>query len=93
MIAPQGYLNTWNVGYQSSKANDIALLDSIIADLENYDNVDTREITIVGYGNGAQLALQYSLYNQSATIKHIICYNGYYTLTNTIQHYKIYHIH
>ena len=76
LIAPQGYLNTWNVGYQSSKANDIALLDSIIADLENYDNVDTREITIVGYGNGAQLALQYSLYNQSATIKHIICYNG-----------------
>ena len=69
-------MNTWNVGYQSSKANDIALLDSIIADLENYDNVDTREITIVGYGNGAQLALQYSLYNQSATIKHIICYNG-----------------
>ena len=76
LIAPQGYLNTWNVGYQSSKANDIALLDSIIADLDNYDNVDTREITIVGYGNGAQLALQYSLYNQSATIKHIICYNG-----------------
>ncbi len=76
LIAPQGYLNTWNVGYQASKANDIALLDSIIADLENYDNVDTREITIIGYGNGAQLAMQYSLYNQSATIKHIICYNG-----------------
>ena len=76
LIAPQGYLNTWNVGYQASKADDIALLDSIIADLENYDNVDTREITIIGFGNGAQLALQYSAYNQSATIKHIICYNG-----------------
>ena len=33
---------------------------------------DTREITIIGYGNGAQLALQYSNYNQSATIKNII---------------------
>ena len=76
LIAPQGYNNTWNVGYQSSKADDIALLDSIIADLANYDNVDTREITIIGYGNGAQLALQYSNYNQSATIKNIICYNG-----------------
>ena len=76
LIAPQGYGNEWNVGYQTSKANDIAFIDSIIASLDGYDNVDTREIAIVGFGNGAQLALQYANYTQNASVKHIITYNG-----------------
>ena len=76
LIAPQGYGNEWNVGYQTSKANDVALIDSIIASLDGYDNVDTREIAIVGFGNGAQLALQYANYTQNASVKHIITYNG-----------------
>ena len=29
LIAPQGYSNEWNVGYQTSKADDIAFIDSI----------------------------------------------------------------
>ena len=76
LIAPQGYSNEWNVGYQTSKADDIAFIDSIIASFSLYDNVDTREITILGYGNGAQLALQYSNYSQNASIKNIITFNG-----------------
>ena len=76
LIAPQGYNNQWNVGYQTSKADDIAFIDSIISSLSNYDNVDTREITIIGYGNGGQLALQYSNYSQNASVKHIITFNG-----------------
>ena len=76
LIAPQGYNNQWNIGYQTSKADDIALLDSIITSLNNYDNVDTREITIIGYGNGGQLALQYSNYSQNASVKNIIAFNG-----------------
>jgi len=76
LIAPQGYNNVWNVGYQSSKADDIALINSIIASLSNYDNVDTREITIIGYGNGAQLALQYANSTTNASVKNIITYNG-----------------
>ena len=76
LIAPQGYNNQWNIGYQTSKADDIALLDSIITSLSDYDNVDTREITIIGYGNGGQLALQYANYTQNASVKHIITFNG-----------------
>lgn len=76
LIAPQGYNNEWNIGYQTSKADDIALIDSIISSFSQYDNVDTREITIIGYGNGAQLALQYSNYTQNASVKNIIAFNG-----------------
>ena len=76
LIAPQGYGNEWNVGYNTSKADDIALIDSIISSFSLYDNVDTRDITIIGYGNGAQLALQYSNYTQNASIKNIITFNG-----------------
>jgi len=76
LIAPQGYNNEWNVGYETSKADDIAFLNSIIESFSQYDNVDTREITIVGYGNGAQLALQYSNQTQNASVKNIITFNG-----------------
>lgn len=76
IIAPQGYNNEWNVGYQISKADDIALIDSIISSFSQYDNIDTREITIVGYGNGAQLAFQYANYTQNASVKNIILFNG-----------------
>lgn len=97
LIAPQGYGNTWNVGYQTSKADDIGLIDSIIASLSNYDNVDTREITIIGYGNGSQLALQYANYSNNASVKNIITYNGllhqdqYNSLTNTFYNYTLDH--
>ena len=64
------------MGYQTSKANDIALIDSIISSFSQYDNVDTRDITIIGYGNGAQLALQYTNYSQNASVKTIITFNG-----------------
>lgn len=83
LIAPQGYNNEWNVGYQTSKADDIALIDSIIESFSQYDNIDTREITIIGYGNGAQLALQYVNSTQNASVKNVITFNG---LLNTDQY-------
>ena len=88
LIAPQGYGNEWNVGYQRSKADDIALINSIISSFSLYDNVDTREITIIGYGNGAQLALQYSNQSQNASVKNIITFNG---LLNTDQYSPVDH--
>ena len=72
LIAPQGYNNEWNVGYQTSKANDIAFLDSIIEELEKYDNVDTTAITIVGKGNGGQLAHQYGLQTTKTNVTNIV---------------------
>src|SRR6056300_276537 len=76
LIAPQGYDNLWNVGYQTSKADDISFIDDIITSLANYDNVDLRTITLIGYGNGAQLAMQYYLQTTNAAIKNLITFNG-----------------
>lgn len=72
LIAPQGYQNTWNVGYSVSKADDLALLDSILNQLENYDNVDTRNITFIGYGVGGQLAQQYFIQTTKTNLKNLI---------------------
>lgn len=72
LIAPQGYQNTWNVGYSVSKADDIALLDSILTQLETYDNVDTRDITFIGYGVGGQLAQQYFIQTSKNNLKNLI---------------------
>ena len=76
LIAPQGYNNQWNVGYQSSKADDISFLNDIITSLANYDNVDLREISLIGFGNGAQLAIQYYLQTANASINNLITFNG-----------------
>ena len=70
LIAPQGYKNTWNVGYSVSQADDLALIDSILTKLETYDNVDTRDITFVGYGVGGQLAQQYFI--QTTIIQNLL---------------------
>lgn len=72
LIAPQGYQNTWNVGYSVSKADDIALINSVLEQLENYDNVDTRDITFVGYGVGGQLAQQYFIQTDKTNLKNLV---------------------
>ena len=72
LIAPQGYKNTWNVGYSTSQADDQALIDSILTKLETYDNVDTRDITFIGYGVGGQLASQYFIQTQKTNLKNLV---------------------
>ena len=72
LISPQGYRNTWNVGYSVSRADDLALIDSILTKLETYDNVDTRDITFVGYGVGGQLAQQYFIQTTKTNLKNLV---------------------
>lgn len=72
LIAPEGYRNTWNVGYSVSQADDLALIDSILTKLETYDNVDTRDISFVGYGVGGQLAQQYFIQTTKTNLKNLV---------------------
>ena len=46
-----------------------ALIDSILTKLETYDNVDTRDITFIGYGVGGQLAQQYFIQTTNTNLK------------------------
>jgi poly(3-hydroxybutyrate) depolymerase len=52
-VAPDGYLTSWNVDAETSKAPDVAFIRDLIALLKTYDNVDAGRISIFGNSNGA----------------------------------------
>ena len=56
IIAPTGYLNSWNVAHEESKAPDISFLQDLCNKLKTYENVDGTKIRIIGFSNGAALA-------------------------------------
>ena len=47
IVAPQGYLRSWNIRKEKSKAPDIALIEQIFSYLEQFDNVDANDISII----------------------------------------------
>jgi polyhydroxybutyrate depolymerase len=55
-VYPQGHLNSWNLGQEPSKADDIAFIERIIDSLLLYSNVDGDRIFVLGSSNGAGLA-------------------------------------
>lgn len=52
-VAPNGYLTSWNIDKEASKAPDVAFIGELIALLKSYDNVDAGRISIYGSSNGA----------------------------------------
>lgn len=57
-IGLDGYDNKWNIKNESSEANDIDFLSSIISQLKSYANVDADNISLIGTSNGAALVLK-----------------------------------
>ena len=55
-VYPQGHLNSWNLGQEPSKADDIAFIERVIDSLLLYSNVDGDRIFVLGSSNGAGLA-------------------------------------
>lgn len=55
-VYPQGYLNSWNLGKEPSKADDVAFVEEIIDTLLTYSNVDADKIFVIGSSNGAGMA-------------------------------------
>ena len=58
VIAPTGYLNSWNLCGESSDAPDIDMLSDLISQLLAFDNVNDSHIRLVGLSNGAGLVNQ-----------------------------------
>lgn len=54
-VAPNGYLTSWNIGSESSKAPDVAFIRDLIALVKTYDNVDKDNISIFGSSNGSAM--------------------------------------
>ncbi len=58
LVAPTGYLNSWNLCGENSEAPDIAMLSDLVAQLSVFDNVDANHIRLIGSSNGAGLVNQ-----------------------------------
>jgi len=58
LVAPTGYLNSWNLCGENSEAPDIAMLSDLVAQLSAFENVDANHIRLIGSSNGAGLVNQ-----------------------------------
>ena len=60
-VYPQGFLESWNLGTEPSKADDIEFVNLIIDELQNYDNLDFERIYAIGTSNGAGMVNKLAL--------------------------------
>ena len=54
-IYPQGYLDSWNLGTEPSKADDVAFVTLIVNELKGYNNLDMNKLYAVGTSNGSAM--------------------------------------
>ena len=71
-IYPQGYLNSWNLGKEPSKANDIYFIASIVENLEKVQKIKSVNYFAVGFSNGGglvnKLVLETNIFNSVAVL-------------------------
>ena len=72
LIAPTGYLNSWNICDERSNAPDLEMVDELVNTLSNYSNINLNKIRIIGSSNGAGLANNIFIQNENPNID-IIC--------------------
>ena len=58
LVAPQGYMRSWNISKERSKAPDVEFIAEVISYLKKFNNVDTTNISIIGSSNGSALVNQ-----------------------------------
>jgi len=56
LVAPTGYLSSWNICGENSDAPDVDMIDDLVEILQAFTNVDHDRIRIVGFSNGSALA-------------------------------------
>lgn len=72
-VAPDGYLTSWNVKNENSKAPDVAFIRDLIALLKTYDNVDAGKISIFGNSNGSALTNRLLIELDGAAFQNAAC--------------------
>ena len=61
MVFPNGYLKSWNIVSERSKADDRRFIEAIVENLVTYGNVQKDNVTIMGSSNGAALVNQLAI--------------------------------
>ena len=72
LIAPTGYLNSWNLCAEDSDAPDIEMINELINHLQTFSNINSNEIRILGFSNGAGLANRAFIENNNEGVD-IVC--------------------
>ena len=72
LIAPTGYLNSWNISDEPSEAPDLEMIADLVNQLQSYDNINPDKIRIIGFSNGSALANRIFIENSNSGID-IIC--------------------
>ena len=62
-IYPQGYLKSWNLGTEPSKADDVTFVNSIIEELKEYKNLDMKMLYAIGTSNGSGMVNKLGIHN------------------------------
>lgn len=83
MAFPDGYLKSWNIAAERSKADDRTFIEAIIETLAACDNVQPDNFTIMGVSNGAALANQLAIESRLPTIRNYVTAVG---PLNVLQH-------
>jgi len=73
IIAPQGYLRSWNIKKERSKAPDVNFILRIIEYIKKFDNIDYQNISILGSSNGSALVNQLIIELDEPFFKKAIC--------------------
>ena len=72
VVAPSGYMNSWNISDENSEAPDVEMVTDLINQLQTYSNINPNKIRIAGTSNGAALANRILIENDNSGID-IIC--------------------
>ena len=72
MVFPDGYLNSWNISAERSKADDRQFVETIIEKLAACDNIQPDQFTIMGNSNGAALANQLAIESRLPNIRNYV---------------------
>jgi len=72
LVAPSGYMNSWNICGENSDAPDVEMVTELILNLQSYTNINPTQIRILGSSNGSGLANRVFIENSNTGVD-IIC--------------------
>lgn len=72
MVFAQGYLKSWNIVSERSKAPDREFLEAIVTELAEYSNVKASGAVLMGSSNGAALVNQFAIETELDHFSHYI---------------------
>ena len=72
LVFPQGYLKSWNIVSERSKANDRAFIEAIVEEVCTHVNAEKGTITIMGVSNGAALVNQLAIESDLPNVRNYI---------------------